>query len=74
MKLRVMFASAISVAALSMASPVFAGGTTGGSDDCSNTNIGSISVGQGTVQCNNVNVSPGVSVNPVVTSDPVIKL
>ena len=74
MKLRVMFASAISVVALSMAGPAFAGGTTGGSDDCSNTNVGSISVGQGTVQCNNVNVNPVVAVNPTVTLDPTIKL
>lgn len=76
MKLKVMFASAISVAALSLAGPAFAGGTTTGADNCSNTNSGSISVGQGTVQCNNANVSPGVVVNPVVdvTLDPVISL
>lgn len=56
-------------AALSVATPAFAGdsgGTGGTGTDCSNRNFGSISVLQGTAQCVNVNVSPVVVLNPTL--------
>ncbi len=65
MRLKLFIGSAITAAVLSLAGPASAGGTTGGTD-CSNTNFGSVSIGQGTVQCNNVNVTPSVNVSPIV--------
>lgn len=66
MRLKLFIGSAIAAAVLSVAGPASAGGTTGGTD-CSNTNFGSISVGQGTAQCNNVNATPFINLSPTIT-------
>lgn len=69
MRLKLFIGSAITAAVLSVAGPASAGGTTGGTTggtDCSNTNFGSISVGQGTAQCNNVTATPFVNLSPTI--------
>lgn len=68
MRLKAIVASTVGAAALSLASPAFAGGTDGGgtAQDCSNRNFGSISIGQGTVQCVDVIVDPFIKAVPLV--------
>ncbi len=68
MRLKAIVAATVGAAALSIASPAFAGGTEGGgtAPDCSNRNYGSISIGQGTVQCVNVDVNPLVKATPLI--------
>ncbi len=69
-KLKLIVATAVTGFALSVATPAFAGDTGGsggtGGTDCSNANLGSISVLQGTAQCTNVTVNPVVVVDPSV--------
>ena len=66
MRLKLFIGSAIAAAVLSVAGPASAGGTTSGTD-CSNTNFGSVSIGQGTAQCNNTTAIPVVNVSPTIT-------